>query len=110
MQKPSGRARPTRGPEGWPGWPGAGGGGGEHEKLSSKKAGGRLEGCCRQAKESGFYFVTIIVIIYILILDVMRILLGSQWQGRVCVEGLEDALGWTFIRTTGPKAPLPSSI
>lgn len=48
--------------------------------------------------------------VYILVLDVTRILLGSQGRGRVCVEGLEDALGWTFIRTTGPKATLPSGV
>lgn len=45
-------------------------------------------------RESEFCFVTIIAIVDILILDVMRKLLGSQWQGRVW----RCALTLTFIR------------
>lgn len=64
-----------------------------------------MEGCCEQVSESEFCSVTIIV--YVLVLDIMRILFGSQWQGRVSAEGLEDALTWPFTWTTGPKATMP---
>lgn len=49
--------------------------------LSIRRAEGRVEGCCKQVKESEFPFITIIVIIYILILDVRRILLVPSVRG-----------------------------
>lgn len=67
-----------------------------------------MEGCCEQVSESEFCPITIIVCV--LVLDIMRFLFGSQWQGRVSVEGLEDALTWPFTWTTGPKATMPPGI
>lgn len=68
---------------------------GEAERLVGGNQTGRS-----WVRESEFGFITIIAFVNILALDVMRKLLGSQWQGRVW----RYALTLTFIGMTGHKA------